>query len=658
MTESTPMTTRITMTLLVRDEQDILAQNIRFHGAMGVDSFIVMDNLSTDGTRELIAELAREFTIDYLHQPDDTYDQQAWVTEMARKAATDHGADWVINSDADEFWVPETGDLKTLLSGLSAETGILEVRRHNAVVICGDAPKGTGTAHPCTSTVFETESKTNLGTPLLTKVLHRAAATVEVEQGNHAVSGVPGSEEAAGARLRILHYPYRTLEHYKAKIAAGGRAYAANTRMPKGVGATWRAHYAGLEDGTVDRFWHDLAQFDEDVTFGLLSHRFFRDETVVRFFREMRHWQDRMTLQAAAEELLARTRGEVETVVKTSIGLLERVPPELRPNRPAYYHLQFTVNGGQSQLRWLASLPDRASPEELCADFAALRDAFSLFPRNRHIKSFLTTLLQVAHPEDSARLRADCAGRTVILHASCLPRLDATAESVASFDALGGDVHHIILHGENSAHGEAETGLSFGYDGRFLKVPTPDIYESLHRKLFYAYMLFDLLAPPRLLVKIDDDMILQNPGKFRACLDRVIAEQADYAGRRVGAERHESQWHGWHIGKCADPVIDSRGYQYPLPRDYAAGGYGYVLAPRGLAACSYMYLAMKEFFAMPVVGLEDACVGHATHATGIDLLDISIGEDTLAFPGLDTKGRRRILGTTQGSRSSDRSRAG
>ena len=39
---------RLVMTLKVRDEEDVIEDNLRFHGAMGVDFFIVMDNGSVD----------------------------------------------------------------------------------------------------------------------------------------------------------------------------------------------------------------------------------------------------------------------------------------------------------------------------------------------------------------------------------------------------------------------------------------------------------------------------------------------------------------------------------------------------------------------------------------------------------------------------------
>lgn len=632
------------MTLLVRNEQDIIAENIRFHHALGVDSFIVMDNLSTDATPRIVKALSEEIEIDYLHQPRDDYNQWEWVTEMARRAAVDHRADWVINNDADEFWVPRGGDLKQVLAALPAETGALRVARHNAVLLCDSGAPLTGRSHPATSHVFERESTNALGKPLPGKVLHRACPGVTVAQGNHGVSDVPGATEAAGERLRILHYPYRALDQYKDKIRLGGAAYARNTALPPNAGGTWRAHYQDLETGALDRFWAELSLTPEEVTIGLLTGRLFREETVADFLAARKSAQRQDRMRAATGALIDRTRALTEEFSAHYAQLIERVERRERWNRPMYYNLRFAANGAQAHLHRLEELTARPEPEALCAALPALRDAFSLFPRNTHLRPFLRELLGLARAEEVARLRADCAGKRVILHTSCQPRLTASEETLASFDAMTQEgYHHIILLGDPQAGSEEETGLSFGYDGRILRVPAPDSYEQLHRKLFYAYMLFDLLTEPEMVVKIDDNLVLEEAARFTACLDRVAAENAAYAGRRVGADRHETQWHGWHLGKCADPVIEARGYQYPLPREYAAGGFGYVLGRAGLAACGSMYLSMKAFFAMDAVGLEDACAGHAAYAQGLELLDITEKGNILTLPGLTTKERRRLI---------------
>ena len=80
------MSTRVVMTLLVRNEEDVIAENILFHYAQGVESFLVMDNLSTDATSAILRRLARFVPITYIQQTSDTYDQAQWVTEMARSA--------------------------------------------------------------------------------------------------------------------------------------------------------------------------------------------------------------------------------------------------------------------------------------------------------------------------------------------------------------------------------------------------------------------------------------------------------------------------------------------------------------------------------------------------------------------------------------------
>ncbi len=634
---------KLTMTLLVRNEADILEDNIRFHHAMGVSSFIVMDNLSTDATPELIRELSQEIDIEYLHQPADDYNQREWVTAMARKAAAEHQADWVINNDADEFWLPARGDLRAFCASLPEATGTVIVPRHNAVVPALPGDLLGGRCGPRMAVVFERESRNGEGKPLPGKVLHRASEIAEVAQGNHSVAHVPGHASAGQGRIRILHYPCRGLAQYKDKIRLGGAAYSRNTALPPGAGATWRSQYDGLETGAVERFWRDLAVAPEEQEIGLLRGDLMRDDRVAGFFAEQARSKARQDLLAAREELLAQSRAMVEEFSQSQAELIARVPRRQRWERPMYYNLRFAVRSAEAHLEQLEALTEAAEAAALCARFGQMRDVFSLFPRNTHLPAFLARLLELAAPEPAQRLRADCAGKRVILHTSCHPRLQESQQSVASFAGLGQDgYHHIILLGAREPRPEQDTGLSFGYDGQVLQVPAPDTYEGLHQKLFYAYMLLDLLTAPALVVKIDDNILMQDAARFAACLDRVADKGAALAGRRVGTRRHQDQWHGWHLGKCADPVMETRGYQYPLPRDYAAGGYGYVLGREGLAACGYMYLAMKEFLAMPAVGLEDACVGHAIYAQRLELMDISQGHGLLAMPGLTTKERRRL----------------
>ena len=97
---------KLIATLLVRDEADVVRATIEHHLAQGVELIIAMDNGSVDGTLEILREYESAGRVELSTQPDHDYRQSEWVTQMARRASAVHHADWVINLDADEFWVP------------------------------------------------------------------------------------------------------------------------------------------------------------------------------------------------------------------------------------------------------------------------------------------------------------------------------------------------------------------------------------------------------------------------------------------------------------------------------------------------------------------------------------------------------------------------
>ena len=102
---------KVVMTLLARDEADIVDSWLEFHLNAGADFVIATDNRSGDGTTEILERYAREGHVHLIREPGEDLRQDEWVTRMARLAATEFGADWVINSDADEFWWPRGASL-------------------------------------------------------------------------------------------------------------------------------------------------------------------------------------------------------------------------------------------------------------------------------------------------------------------------------------------------------------------------------------------------------------------------------------------------------------------------------------------------------------------------------------------------------------------
>ena len=74
---------------------------------------MVTDNGSTDETPEILGRYEKAGLVTVITEPGTDYRAAGagWLTQMARLAATEFDADWVVHTDADEFWWPVSGSL-------------------------------------------------------------------------------------------------------------------------------------------------------------------------------------------------------------------------------------------------------------------------------------------------------------------------------------------------------------------------------------------------------------------------------------------------------------------------------------------------------------------------------------------------------------------
>jgi hypothetical protein len=253
---------RIVLTLMVRNEVDVIDANLRYHLDAGVDFVIATDHCSTDGTTEILRSYEREGRLHLIRQHDDPFPQEEWVTEMARLAATSFGADWVINTDADEFWWPHNGTLHDVFAAVPPRFGAVRgIWRHFVL-----RPSGKDPFYE--HMIVRREPALDPVDPYCAnaKVAHRADPEVRVTLGNHDAFGKRLLLLREWVPLEILHFPIRSLEHLKLKYDAG---QVLHRHAGSGVVPQHTVQLANRLQEDADRLYRSLLVDDSALASGL-----------------------------------------------------------------------------------------------------------------------------------------------------------------------------------------------------------------------------------------------------------------------------------------------------------------------------------------------------------------------------------------------------
>jgi len=323
---------RVVMALKVRDEEDVIADVLRYHHAQGVDFFIVTDNASADSTPEILGRWVEAGLAQVIEEPSPELRQRGheWVTRMARLAATEHGADWVVHGDADEFWWPLEGTIKDALAAVPEDYGVvlgprcefvarpddeggyldrLVYREARSLIRPKIAHRGVEDAmvlhrgqHDVTAGADEEDAWQRLrtpGRPVLRSV--RPEGPGEAEDRLVPYPRYP---------LRIFHLPLRSFAQYRGKVEA---MLADPVSGDDGMRGRLRA---ASDEGRIGELYAGLVADDAAVERGLAERRLVRDERLRNFMRDcpdpLRGGGPRPVVPPPSAEDLAAERGQLE----------------------------------------------------------------------------------------------------------------------------------------------------------------------------------------------------------------------------------------------------------------------------------------------------------------------------------------------------------
>lgn len=238
---------KLVMTILARNEEDIIDQHIKFHLSHGVDFFIATDNGSTDKTKDIFLKYQEKGVLHLIEEKDHNYNQDKWVDKMIKIARKQYDADWIINSDADEFWYSDLGNLKLALPYIDNTKVLFVCALHSDPVDYEGEFKIPKYISGKASGPF--------------KCMFAAKGYKKIYKGNHNVKMFPFFRKAKiSTQITIFHFSVRSYNHYKKKIINGAQALERNPRFNYTIGAHIRQAYEEYKKGNLRKTYDEIKQ--------------------------------------------------------------------------------------------------------------------------------------------------------------------------------------------------------------------------------------------------------------------------------------------------------------------------------------------------------------------------------------------------------------
>lgn len=260
----------------VKDQVDLLPACVKNLLEIGVDTVTIVDDDSVDGTKELILDLARaQPSRIFIPEPCNSLGSYlSFSGPILGAIVSKFHPDWLLACDADEFYVPRTGDLRTI-AGLHS-LDVISVPRFNLAFqgpesfrklgldyqALLDMPLVMATNSFSASNLEEHDSEDRwILRRIVPKLMVRPRSVSKFTPGMHNVEAVSGQKLNRGAAndLLAVHLPFTDYEQFRRKVdnvKAVFERYDADYNL---AGWHWRRWVKLADEGNL------RAEFDRQI---------------------------------------------------------------------------------------------------------------------------------------------------------------------------------------------------------------------------------------------------------------------------------------------------------------------------------------------------------------------------------------------------------
>jgi hypothetical protein len=232
---------KIVVAVQVLDNADTLREYLEWYRELEVDLVLAHDFGSVDGSRDILDEYARRNFVKWSHHPNKCIQNYDPTAKLARQARDEHGADWVLHFDTDEFLCVEGDDLRAVLDR-ATENDLTVLPTRGANMTGHTPPAGHNPLRTLTLRIDRglrpTVEEQIAGEPPFPfvffhwppKAIVKAPAFSEYGPGNHRAESAWGRTGEA-PQLRFLHFPFRGFEALETKVRHAEEWFAANPQL-------------------------------------------------------------------------------------------------------------------------------------------------------------------------------------------------------------------------------------------------------------------------------------------------------------------------------------------------------------------------------------------------------------------------------------------